>query len=70
MDKDEILKLAKEHYLVPHGNEHGIYGVSIVAFATACFNAGLERGAVIADVMDRYTGLECACAIREEVKNG
>ena len=68
MTKEEILALAKEHYLVPHGNEHGIYGVSIVAFATTCFNAGLERGAEIADDMDRYTGLECACAIREALK--
>ena len=66
MTKEEILTLAKEHNLVPHGNEHGIYGVSIVAFATACYNAGLERGAEIAEG-GRF-GRGCAAAIREELK--
>ena len=67
MTKDEMVNLAREVYGYDF-RDNTPQTERIVAFATACFNAGLERAAEILDANWYRTQADCAAAIREEIK--
>ena len=49
MTKDDVLKLAREKFLLPNDKRNdGIYADSLLDFATAIRNAALEEAAGIA----------------------
>ena len=71
MTKDDVLKLAREKFLLPNDKRNdGIYADSLLDFATAIRNAALEEAAGICDrknsgyAIQFYAVSECAAAIR------